>query len=557
MQSNLDPESRYPDLGRRVWEVMLLVTLFFVAAGDSPPSVNEAHYLIKAKSYWQPNWLAHDIFVASPKEHVLFYSTIGWFTQVTSLPNAAWMGRFIGWTLLATGLQFFVRQLIPLRYASLGVGVVWIVAVQYANLAGEWIVGGIEAKVLAYGFVLLTLSEIARGRWLLVWPLLGVAAAFHVLVGGWSVACAMLVRVAMRKDFPDIRLGKELATLCLGGLISLIGVLPGLALNGQATSSEALIAAHIYAYGRLTHHLSPASFPWTWFACHGGLIAFSAISYRWLSQRMESQGLLKWRSFAWFWVGTLGIASTGLLIGVLPAVVPGLAAKLLRFYWFRMTDAFTGLAVALMVIGWITVPLERPFVVQVKHKLIRAVSIVALFSCVLVLANRVLNVLEFDSQLSLARAPTRETMIEIASPNVQAQWRDVCKWVRESTASQAIFITPRHQQTFKWYAERSEVVNWKDIPQDAKSLIEWACRVNLVFPRELGRRHPPVDIESLNQFARDWGANYILIDRRVVRVPVPLLQVYPATLNENSVFAVYAMPKTSTVADVPIEGENR
>ena len=57
-------------------------------------------------------------------------------------------------------------------------------------MAGEWMIGGLEAKGLAYVFVLLALGALARGRWRAVWPLLGAASAFHVLVGGWSVVAA-------------------------------------------------------------------------------------------------------------------------------------------------------------------------------------------------------------------------------------------------------------------------------------------------------------------------------------------------------------------------------
>ncbi len=43
--------------GRSSWlEVAAIVTLFFLVAGCPPPDVNEAHYLAKAKHYWNPDW---------------------------------------------------------------------------------------------------------------------------------------------------------------------------------------------------------------------------------------------------------------------------------------------------------------------------------------------------------------------------------------------------------------------------------------------------------------------------------------------------------------------
>ena len=65
----------------------------------------------------------------------------------------------------------------------------WVALVDHANFAGEWAVGGVEAKCFAYGFVLLGLAAIARGDWRTPWLWFGAASAFHVLVGGWAVLC--------------------------------------------------------------------------------------------------------------------------------------------------------------------------------------------------------------------------------------------------------------------------------------------------------------------------------------------------------------------------------
>jgi hypothetical protein len=65
-----------------------------------------------------------------------------------------------------------------------------------------------------------------------------------------------------------------------------------------------------------------------------------------------------------------------------------------------------------------------------------------------------------------------------------AEWKNLCRWIRDNTSKEAKFITPRNQQTFKWYAERAEVVTWKDIPQDASGLVEWRRVLSEVFPPE-------------------------------------------------------------------------
>ncbi len=86
-------------------KVALLVLLFFVYAGDRPPMVNESHYLVKAKNFWDPQWCASDMLASSSKAHVTFYVVFGWLTKFVSLEATAWIGRLVGWTMLAFGLQ--------------------------------------------------------------------------------------------------------------------------------------------------------------------------------------------------------------------------------------------------------------------------------------------------------------------------------------------------------------------------------------------------------------------------------------------------------------------
>ena len=151
---------------RAVVETALLMLLFFAYAGDMPPMVNEAHYMVKAKNYWQPEFCQHDLLVASAKAHTTFYALFGWPTLIMSLPAATWLGRCVAWTMLALGLQRLCAVVNPKRFSCLIVAVVWIAGIEYCDLAGEWVVGGVEAKVPAYGLVLLGLSEALEAAFL-------------------------------------------------------------------------------------------------------------------------------------------------------------------------------------------------------------------------------------------------------------------------------------------------------------------------------------------------------------------------------------------------------
>ena len=121
-------------------------------------------------------------------------------------------------------------------------------------------------------------------------------------------------------------------------------------------------------------------------------------------------------------------------------------------------------------------------------------------------------------------------------------WVAVCEWVERSSSPDEVFITPRHQQTFKWYSNRAEVVNWKDVPQDVPSLIQWRIRFNDIFPRRLGRTRTTIQYDLLRKIHEHYGPRWMVVDRRIVGPSLPLVQLYPTIGEDNETFAVYALP---------------
>jgi len=49
----------------------------------------------------------------------------------------------------------------------------------------------------------------------------------------------------------------------------------------------------------------------------------------------------------------------------------------------------------------------------------------------------------------------------------------MCQWIKANTPKDAKFWIPRDGQTFKWHAQRSDIGTWKNIPQDAESIVQW------------------------------------------------------------------------------------
>ncbi len=520
-------------------EVLLLVGLFFIYAGDSAPMVNEAHYLVKAKNYWDPGWCSQDMFVASENAHATFYVFFGWPTKYLSLAETAWLGRLVGWLLLAIGLQRLSSVLFRQSFLSPAVALLWIAGVEYGNLAGEWVVGGIEAKVPAYGLILLALSCLVERRWNWVWVLLGGAAAFHVLSGGWAVIAAMGCWWMTERRRPC---GVKLFTpaLFLGGAISLFGLGPALSMSFGADSEQAATAARIYSYFRIKHHLLPADFFLGWYLRFSALVLMMVGGLSLYRNRDEAI-----RIFGWFVSATLGISVAGLLLGFLPPYAPDLAAKLLRYYWFRLADAMVPLMVAVLV---------TRMVLDHRGK-IRLIGYVGVLLAVMLCGNSVWR--------SARRAVPPSVSNDLlgfeagASAEVQQQvyrdWLNVCRWARRSSDEQEVFLTPRNQQTFKWFAERAEVVNWKDVPQNPSALLEWYERFSEVYPSRIGNRRTAnrvsIRYPSLLALREKYGVRYLIVDRRVTGENLPLICIYPMATEVNETYAVYELPYPPSETD--------
>ena len=482
VNTELQDELSRPDtitLPQRLGEVVLLVLLFFVYAGDLPPMVNEAHYLVKAKNFWQPQWCENDLFASSAKAHTTFYVLLGWMTQYVSLSATAWIGRVVGWAMLAIGLQRLCWNLFQRRFVCLAVATVWIAGIEYGNLAGEWVVGGIEAKVPAYGFVLLALASLVQRRWNQVWIFLGFASAFHVLSGGWSVIAAMIAWWFTERGQKDAcRLFTP--ALLLGGAISLFGLIPAVALTMGVSGEDSTIAARIYTYFRIAHHLLPANFLVQWYLRHGTLILLS-LAIACLYWR-HCDGI---RRLGWFTIGALTIAAGGLIVGMLPSIAPDLAAKLLRYYWFRLSDAVVPLMFAVLAIQMV---LDR-------RRLVRAIGIALVLLGIVLFGQSSYR----RSRLGVPPSVSNDLLGRDAGASAELQkqvyrdWLAVCRWARISTNDDEVFLTPRHQQTFKWYAESRRGRQLEGRATGCREPARVVSAISASFPAETGqhpRQHP-------------------------------------------------------------------
>ena len=192
----------------------VFASFFAYSALQTPvPGANEPHYLAKAKHCWDRSFARGDLFLESTDAHPVFYYTVGALTRFLTLEQTVWTGRVLAYGLLAVGWTAMLARVLPGRWSPLAVAWVFLALTRLGDLprtlewpaterygllhrfvlsiSGEWLVGGLEAKIFAYGFVFWSLAMwwSGRRRWAAV--LAGLAVSFHPIVGIWAIFAAV------------------------------------------------------------------------------------------------------------------------------------------------------------------------------------------------------------------------------------------------------------------------------------------------------------------------------------------------------------------------------
>lgn len=538
----------------------VLMTVCFLVGGSPPPDVNETHYLTKARHYWDPSFCPGDPFLDSSDPHLAFYWSVGWLAAVMPLSPAAWIGRLAAWALISWGwlrlgealfgaadwdsppLQGGARggsadgtidegagrqrgsvderlhRPLPAREGSRAVAglatalsfTLWLVLIEYANFAGEWVVGGVEGKCFAYGFVLCGLAALLRGQWNRAWIHFGVAAAFHVLVGGWTVLAAGAVWASSPRGRRPSLLTMA-PGLVAGGAIACLGLAPALWLERGVPAETAAEAARIYVFDRLPHHLAPLQLKNEELLRRAVRFGALMIALFLVVGGTRSQRQAQLNRFA---IASLLFFALGLAINWTLGDDQLAAARWLRYYWFRLTDVAVPLAAAAGVsagaVRWLQTP--GPW-----RKLGGAVP---LAFCAWALLSTTASRWQQPGPRAVFRS----------QPELRADWLDACAWIDANAPPDALFLVPKHAQSFKWYAHRGDAGNWKDVPQDAAAVVAWRQRMGDLYPvaisadgTRLAHNSPAeLAVDQVRELAEAYGATH-LIDLREPALPLPIL----------------------------------
>jgi len=514
----------------RTVTMILVITAIFAAAGAWPvPDVNESVYLTKARHAGDPSWIAGDFFLETKDAHGIFFVVLGPLAAALPLEATAWIGRVVGWLALAIGFQYLAVATVvdpswsPRRraWAACAAAAIFSLALRQTHAAGEWVIGGCEAKVFAWAFVLGGLGELVRGRFAAAWCLCGAATAFHPIVGGWAMTAVTAVRLLTPWPSSALSARVKIALVATGILFAALGVAPALLMNAGVDTATRHLAARIYVVDRLPHHLLIQAFATGFVARH-----VLAACVWWLLARMAAPNEARHRLAA-FTLIALGMSLVGAAISLTAPWTGSVAYELLRFYWFRLADVAVPLAVAIFAAAVLADDAVCSRLLPLAPGLVRTAA------TLLLLADLAVESRHWPLP-GCTVTPRADSKVDAAA------WADICEWVRDNTSPDACFLTPRGAATLGWRTGRREVVSWKNSPQDAEALVAWHTRITDCFSRtgstsDLERSTATLGESRLKEVAKRYGATHVI-------VPLDAPDIDDVTLprlHANSRYAVF------------------
>lgn len=166
--------------------ILLLLAAVFLFVGEAMPSGNEFIYLLRLVKQYNPAYLANDFSLSFPgNEHWLFNHIFGLPAQILSIETLGWLGRIACWIALLLGLfRLGSNWEISLRAIAISI-FVWLCLGQ-SIVAEEWMIGGFEAKCIAYICLIFALDGFCRGKEIYPAILTGLTFSFHPAVGMWG-----------------------------------------------------------------------------------------------------------------------------------------------------------------------------------------------------------------------------------------------------------------------------------------------------------------------------------------------------------------------------------
>jgi hypothetical protein len=488
---------------------------------------NELDVLPSARQFFDRSWLPNDWYLNLDIGYrQLFNYLFGFLVNWLGFLDGAYIGRLIGYLLLAFALFIFFRA-INLRF-SLGLIAVLVFLGNQSLIAGEWIAGGADTKTLAYAFALLSFAFFFKEKYLIGFTFAGAALSFHVLIGIYALFCttvAILLTLGSRRQ-NLIALVRQSWPLFITGFLGILAIFQQLFPQGEINASKAW---KIYVEFRVPHHVLPSAWQGDLWVIEVILATFLYLSICLIMKK----GALRFT--AAYALGSVALFTIGLLLFAIGQT------SLLRYYWFRYPDVMVPFLSAILVALMLTqlTNLNLADYPRIQKYLYWAQSVISkalpvLFALVAILLTmQSLRFLQGKYQRGLNR---RSSENQVAN-----------EWIKDNTPKDAVFLIDPLMNEFYTYANRARFVSFNHSPQSAADILEWFERITLsngnqtpripVARGEIQDNFYHLDAQSIQQLGNSYGLDYYL---GLAEQQLPFEQVY---LDDN--FILYKIDQRS------------
>lgn len=422
-------------------------------------SVNELHHLPLSRHFVDPTWLAGDLYYSEPPGYRLLFQVIfGPLTTTVGFLATSIIGRILGYLAVAGGLWTLSRRLgIRLPTLLLAIGLLVYVRRPQGVMAGEWLLGGIEPKIFAYGAIFMALSVMLAGRYLWMTAWLGLAASFHALVGGWSSLAVLLWLGWRRREV--LRDGRRwLAALPIYALTSIFALTAVLTQLLRPVAASDISPSYIYAFLRNPHHVNPLAWPLEeWFYLLAYLLVFSgtALYVIRFAPQPDVRITQNRADFFCFVLCTLILFGAGILVAPFDG-----QGQILQYYPFRVGDLMLALGTAL----FLALALES-WVFRGRRGAI-ALSLILLIGFG-VEASRC-----YGTAMALKDFPSQ---VQGVNPDLIA----TASWLQQHVpAGEPVISPPVDLSPLAWLSERPAIAKFRFVPSASSADVEaWFERI--------------------------------------------------------------------------------
>lgn len=431
-------------------ELLLFSTIVFVCNPYFYLHFNEMDIIPYAKATYG-DFLTQDWYLnLNIPYRYLFSHIVGFFIAKFGVVGTVFTGRLISYLLFSVVFIKLCKTIKQDFFYRLGVFLLLFIFFRRGmGAGGEWMIGGLDTKVFAYCFALLSLTIVIQKKYYLGLLYAGFSFSFHVLIGGYNIVCLLPIFIvqSVNEKSTFLRLIKSSFAFLISASFGLYATY--IHFTEKIAPEIAQLGWEIYVEKRVPHHVVPNFSIKTLVL----LVVFTVVVFVFYKRQNKVQ-----KYIALYALSSVGILVIGLVVYAF------LDATYLRYYFFRFCDVILPL-ITIILLGSLV---KFDFLHRFLGKIYLKTTIVFLFVLGLGIVIYGIQIPKIKKQIF--------TIIE----NKTCVDSEMTNWIKKNTTKDAVFCIPPDNRFFYMNAERAILVSYKNSPQAPQDIIEWYERMKLL-----------------------------------------------------------------------------